>query len=354
MDRGAIPPEGDEPGACRMTHEPTGAAGMPAKRPATPGRELVLAGASRRDGSGADAFLGQMADGDALRRVEGLAAAIRALGIASVGLGVIAAVFIWPKVRLIYLAATLLLAVAAAVAGLALRVNHRQAVRRLGRDPRMHRTLRRTKVHRCQAGLALAAVMFSSGLLIRQAELAAAGRPGEEEGAPLRPDPRVGFDIVAASAVPPGSSYVRADQRLRVASAELAQRPRGRALVLTLEFRNTGTTRRMPLDRVQDVEIPLMRADLYDDLANAYERLEQPEVLNIGRPTSRSALYPGESLRARLVFEPPVPRARALLLRLPENAFTLPDAVKFELDATGLDPDASPPPAPREASAAPG
>jgi hypothetical protein len=322
-----------------MSDQPTRAFGTP-DDPARvgQGRDVVLA----RDvlGSvgdpGFDAFPGEKPDRDLPRLVQRLAESIRALGLLSVGLGVTSAVFIWPRVRLWGLAATLALSVAAAVVGLGLRPAHRRALRRLPHDPRSYRSFRRTKSHRCQVGLVLAAVMLGSGLLIRQAELAASARRDSPDGRPLPSDLIAGFNRVRASAIPPGQALVYGDLRLRVDSAEIQDQPRGPVLALTLELRNASDVRKLDLETLRDVEVPLIRTSLWDDLANAYDRLDHPRVIARTENGSETALYPGDTLRARLIFEPPVARARTLLLRIPENTFGFPDSTLFELDATAL------------------
>ncbi len=269
------------------------------------------------------------------RWVNRLSGFIRACGAVSIVLGLASAAFLWPRVRLTGLAVFGGLGIGVGLLGLGLRPFHRGWLRQLADEPRGLRRLYRTKAHRCRVGLGVCGILLGAGLLIGSPRPPA---PGVSAGVS-----RVGAATASTSArrrqleVASGESYRHGDLSLRVASSRLRRRDgSGLNLELLLELRNISKARKLDVDRIHDLELPLSRCYLWDSLGNDYNRLERPVLdLTSGRD-ALPALYPEESLRVRLVFERPVRRARQLLLLIPPGSFDLPEAVLFQIDAAQL------------------
>ncbi len=142
----------------------------------------------------------------------------------------------------------------------------------------------------------------------------------------------------------PRQMYARGDLRLRVARAfvERAEGSRPRLVVL-LEASNAGKVLKIDLNRMEDIEMPLVRmATLSDDFNNRYQAVGRPELVLNKDDEAPTSLYPGDRLRVRLVFERPVAEARLLRLSIPPDSFKLARPVVFEIDARDLERPKSP------------
>ena len=258
-----------------------------------------------------------------------LSRTIRALGATSIGLGVLSGAFIWPRVNLIGLAACAGAGLACGALGLALRPWHRRVLRRLGADAKSPRLLHRTKSDRCRIGLAIGGVMLACGLVIGRGfggvETPLAFLPAAEESGGLA---RIG----------PGGTFAHEELSLRLGTPEVREDDGRPSLELTLEITNVGATRKIDISRARDVELPLSKSGLWDNFQNAYSALERPSIVFAPDATPPSAIYPGESLRVRLVFERPIARASTLYFRVPSDCLGLPRSLMFEIDARALGP----------------
>lgn len=303
--------------------------GVPEGRQAEPQRVWVEDRIGETDLSSPDARA---------RQINRLGLLIQALGLVSIALGLSTVPFIWPKVRLLWLIGLSGMGIFSGLAGVFLRGLHHSLLYRLGREAGGVR-LYRTKVQRCRAGMFLSGLMLAAGVTLERA-VPNLGKPAaENESAEAQDQPRLARGL-KVEVVRPRQMYAQDDLRLRVARASVqpgsdGEQPR---LLLLLEASNAGRATKLDFDRMQDIELPLLRmAYLTDDLQNRYQAVERPELVGGEDQSGPTALYPGDRLRVRLVFERPVARARLLRLTVPADSFRLMRPVVLEIDARDLD-----------------
>ncbi len=270
------------------------------------------------------------------RRINQLSLVIQALGIISILLGAVSAVVIWPRVRLLWLIAITGAGIVGGLAGVLLRGLHHRMLRELGREASTIRFYR-TRVHRCRVGMFFCGLMLAGGVTLERAlpnsRPPFAASVSDETDAELSAARGSRAEVVG-----PRQLYAEGDLRLRVASAYVepadGRKPR---LQVMLEASNAGRVVKLDLDRMQDIELPLVRmAVLSDDFDNRYQEVERPELVRDDDFSAPTSLYPGDRLRVRLVFEPPVSQARLLKLSIPGDSFKLSHHVIFEIDTQDL------------------